>query len=53
MLQKIAKTAKTAVAGIANDDVVEDFDLEKLAGADEVAGDFDVSFRWCGITTRV
>ncbi len=34
--------------GIANDDVVEDFDFEKLAGSDEVAGDFDVSFgrRW-------
>jgi hypothetical protein len=52
-LQKITKTAKTAVAGIANDDVVEDFDLEKLAGADEVAGDFYVSFRRCWITAPV
>jgi hypothetical protein len=33
------------VVGIADDDVVEDFDLEKLSGSDEVAGDFDVRFR--------
>ena len=31
--------------GIANDDVVEDFDFEKLTGPDEVAGDFNVRFR--------
>lgn len=33
--------------GIPDDDVVEDFDFEKLAGSDEVAGDFDVRFRRC------
>ena len=30
------------MVGIADDDVVEDFDFEKLTGSDEVAGDFDV-----------
>ncbi len=30
------------MVGISNDDVVEDFDFEKLAGSDEIAGDFDV-----------
>ena len=39
--------------GISNDDVVEDFDFEKLAGSDEIAGDFYVCFRWGGITARV
>ena len=33
------------MVGISNDDVVEDFDFEKLPGSDEVAGDFDVRFR--------
>jgi hypothetical protein len=32
------------MVGISNDDVVENFDFEKLAGSDEVAGDFDVRF---------
>ena len=31
--------------GVADDEVVEDFNLQKLAGPDEVAGDFDVGFR--------
>jgi hypothetical protein len=31
---------------IPDNNVVEDFDFEKLAGSDEVAGDFDVRFRW-------
>ena len=30
-LQKRAKTAKATVVGISNDDMVEDFDFEKLA----------------------
>ena len=34
----------------ADDNVVEDFDLHHLAGADQIAGDFDVRFRWCGIS---
>ncbi len=32
------------MAGVANDYVVEDFDFQKLASADEVAGNFDVRF---------
>ena len=30
---------------IPDNNVVEDFNFEKLAGSDEVAGDFDVRFR--------
>ena len=26
--------------------VIEDFDLEQLPGSDEIAGYFDVGFRW-------
>lgn len=29
---------------IPDNNVVEDFDFKKLAGSDEVAGDFDVRF---------
>ncbi len=42
---KIAKTAKTGMVGVADDDVVENFDFEKLTGSNEVTGDFDVRFR--------
>jgi hypothetical protein len=42
---KITKTPQALVVGVADDDVVENFDFEKLAGSDEVAGDFDVRFR--------
>ena len=37
------------MVGIADDDMVEDFDFKKLAGSDEIAGNFDVRFRWSGI----
>ncbi len=50
---KIAKTSKTAVAGIANDDVIENFDFEKLARSNEVAGDFDVGLGWSRLTARM
>lgn len=30
------------MAGISDDDVVEDFDFEKLAGSDEITGNFDI-----------
>ena len=40
-----SETAKTGMSWVSNDDVVENFDFEKLAGSDEVAGDFDVRFR--------
>jgi hypothetical protein len=43
---KIAKTSKTAVAGIAYDNVIENFDFEKLARSNEVTGDFDVGLGW-------
>jgi hypothetical protein len=33
---------------ISNDDVVENFDFEKLTGSNEITGDFDVRFRWSG-----
>lgn len=32
------------MVGISDDDVVEDFDLEKLAGSDEIASNFDIRF---------
>jgi hypothetical protein len=48
-----AQTAKTGMSWVSNDDVVENFDLEKLTGSNEVTGDFDVGFRWSGITARV
>jgi len=41
------------VVGIANDNVVEDFDFEKLTSPDEVTGDFDVGFGWCRLTARM
>ena len=33
------------MVGIPDDSVIEDFDFEKLAGSNEVTGDFDVRFR--------
>jgi len=38
---------------ISNDDVVENFDFEKLTGSNEITGDFYVRFRWSRITARV
>ncbi len=38
---------------IADDNVVKDFDLEKLARSNEVTGDFDVGFGWCRFTARM
>ena len=32
------------MVGIPDDDVVEDFDFEKLAGSNEIAGNLDVRF---------
>jgi len=37
------------VAGVANNYVVEHFNLEKLASADEVAGDLDVGLGGGGL----
>lgn len=38
---------------IPDDNVIEDFDLEKLTGSDEIAGDFDVGFGRRGFAARM
>jgi hypothetical protein len=43
-LSEITKRAETGMVRLANDDMVKHFDFQKLTGADEVAGHFDVSF---------
>ena len=50
---KIAKTSKTAVAGIAYDNVIENFDFEKLTRSNEVTSDFDVGLGRCCFTARM
>jgi len=45
-LQKISQFAKRTVALMADYDVIHNFDLHQLAGADQIAGDFDVGLRW-------
>ncbi len=37
--------------GLANNDVVQDFNLEQLARPDQVTGDLDISFGRGGIST--
>ena len=39
--------------GIPDDDVVEDFDFEKLSRSNEVTGDFDVRLGWSRLTARM
>ena len=39
--------------GVSDNDVIEHFDFKELSGADQVAGDFDVRFRWCRVARRV
>ena len=46
---KMAKRTQGCMAGIAHDDVVENFDFEKLSGSNEVASDFDVRLGWSRI----
>src|SRR6516162_8951771 len=41
--------ARALGGGLTEDDVVQDFNFEELASADEVARYFDVGFRWCGV----
>ena len=41
------------MAGIADDDVVKDFDFEKLARLNEVTSDFDVGLGWSRLTARM
>jgi hypothetical protein len=33
------------MVGISDDDVIEDFDFQNLAGSNEITGNFDVGFR--------
>ena len=53
MLQKITKRAQGCMAGIAHDDVVENFDFQELTRSDEITGDFDVRLGWSRITARM
>ena len=39
------------MVGIPDDDVVEDFDFEKLAGSNEITSNLDVSFRRSWLST--
>ena len=48
----ITKTSKTGVAGMAHDNVVENFDFQKLTRSDEIAGDLDIRLGWSRITAR-
>ena len=41
------------MVGISHDNVVEDFDLDKLAGSDEVASNFNVRFRRSWFAARM
>ena len=51
--EEVAQRAQRCVAGVADDDVVEHFDLQELPGPDEVAGDPDVGFRWRRVAGRM
>ena len=53
LAKKIAKTAKTGVVWVSNDDVIENFDFEKLARSNEVTSDFDVGLGWSRLTARM
>src|SRR5438445_11426392 len=53
MLQKMAKRAQGCMAGISHDDVVENFDFQKLTGSNEVASDLDVRFGRRGVAARM
>jgi hypothetical protein len=48
-LEEIAQTAKTGMIWMAEHDVVENFDFEKLTSSNEVTGDFYIGFRWSRI----
>jgi hypothetical protein len=50
---RYAKLAQGSVFGVSDDDVIEDFDFEKLTSADEVASYFDVGFARRGFSARV
>ena len=39
---KVTKSSKTGMAGMPYNDVVENFDFQKLARSDEITSNFDV-----------
>ena len=41
------------MAGMSHDNVIENFDFQKLTGSNEIPSDFDVCLRWSRITTRM
>lgn len=53
LAEEIAKTAKTCVVWVSNDDVIENFDFEKLACSNEITCDFDVRLGWSRLTARM
>jgi hypothetical protein len=44
-LSEITKFAETGAIRLANNDMVKQFDFQKLTGANKVTGHFDVGFR--------
>src|SRR5689334_23207318 len=44
---------RNKTVGISDNDVVEDFDFQKLACSDEIASDFNVRFRRSRFTARM
>jgi hypothetical protein len=50
---EVSGLAQAGVIRFADDDVIEDFDFQRLTGADEVASYFDVGFARRGFSARV
>jgi len=38
---------------VSNDDMIENFDFQKLTGSNEIASDFDVRFGWRRFAARM
>ena len=51
--EKIPHGTQRRMVWISNDDMIEDFDFEKLPGSDEIASDFYVGFGWGRLTARM
>ena len=50
---KVTKSSKAGMAGMPQNDVIENFDLQELARSDEIASNFDVRLGWSRITARM
>ena len=50
---KVAKISKTDMAGVSDNDVVENFNFQKLTCSDEIAGDFNVRLGWSWNAARM